>query len=88
MATTACSGKLKPIRRVNAEHWWCDTANESLWKGALASRRWSSSSGMVRTHRVRARDREWNMEGPWSLMGCGDVCTRGSAMMSVMQTIC
>ncbi|KIJ19668.1 hypothetical protein PAXINDRAFT_166746, partial [Paxillus involutus ATCC 200175] len=93
-ATTACSGKLKPTRRVNAEHWWCDTANESPWKGALASRRWSSSSSMVRTHRVvfawwewRARDREWDVEGPWSLMGCGGVCNRGSAMMSVMQTI-
>ncbi|KIJ16088.1 hypothetical protein PAXINDRAFT_168690, partial [Paxillus involutus ATCC 200175] len=70
----ACSGKLKPTRRVDAEHWWtCDIANESP--------RWSPSSSMVRTHRVRARDRGWDMEGPW-------ICTRGSAMMSVMQTIC
>ncbi|KIJ18322.1 hypothetical protein PAXINDRAFT_167509, partial [Paxillus involutus ATCC 200175] len=45
-ATTACSGKLKLTRRT------CDTANESPRKGVLASRSWSSSSSMVRTHRV------------------------------------
>ncbi|KIK81406.1 hypothetical protein PAXRUDRAFT_156184, partial [Paxillus rubicundulus Ve08.2h10] len=55
----------------------CNTTNESPWKGALASRYWSSPSSMVQA----VFSRRFKLQGLWSLIGCGGVCTRGRRPM-------